>query len=264
MHPFHHSPSRAFLALFVALCAASAQTAPLNDTGITLCGGYPDGNTPAPCTPNPAGQDADYGRDAAAQAGVLTKIGGSADAANGFDFTKIANDGTALPASAVLGTNPGDWACTRDNVTGRVWEVKLDDTLQTRHRGHAYTWYDPASPDGNPGTIGDTTTCNATLGLSECNTSNYVSAVNAAALCGFNDWRMPTVKELEGIADRNRTNPAIDPDYFPNSPSSGFWSGSPFAYDSSFAWVVSFSQGSGGMGDRSSDISRVRLVRGGQ
>ncbi|MCL4758069.1 MAG: DUF1566 domain-containing protein [Rhodocyclaceae bacterium] len=248
------------LALLGALCAAPAQAAPLNDTGITFCGAYPSGNTPAPCTPNPTGQDADYGRDAAAQAGVLPKLGGGSA---GFDFTKIANDGSELPAGAALGPNPGDWACTRDNVTGRVWEVKLDDALQMRHQSHTYTWYDPASPDGNPGAVGTTGTCNATLGVSECNTANYVAAVNAAQLCGYTDWRMPTVKELEGIADRNRTNPAIDPDYFPNTPSWPFWSGSPYAGYSSYAWFVYFNDGHAGYDPRSLS-NLVRLVRGGQ
>jgi hypothetical protein len=248
------------LSMLAPLPGPAAAGGALNDTGITLCGAYPSGNTAAPCTPNPAGQDAGYGRDAAAQAGVLTKVGaGSA----GFDFTKIANDGTELPAGAALGPNPGDWACTRDNVTGRVWEVKLDDALQMRHQNHTYTWYDPASPDGNPGTLGTTGTCNTTLGVSECNTANYVSAVNTAQLCGFTDWRMPTVKELEGIADRNRTNPAIDPDYFPNTPSSYFWSGSPNAGNSGYAWVVYFSNGRASYYGRSSNL-HVRLVRGGQ
>jgi hypothetical protein len=42
-------------------------------------------------------------------------------------YTKIANDGSELPDSATLGTNPTDWACTKDNKTGLIWEVKTDD-----------------------------------------------------------------------------------------------------------------------------------------
>lgn len=251
------------LVLFGALCAAPAQAVPLNDTGITFCGAALNGNTAAPCTPNPAGQDANYGRDAAAQAGVLSKVGGSANAANGFDYTKIANDGSELPAVADIGGDASDWACTRDNVTGRVWEVKVHNALQTRHQDHTYTWYDPASPDGSPGTVGTTGTCNATLGVNECNTANYVAAVNAAQLCGFTDWRMPTVKELEGISDLNRMNPAIDPDYFMITPSSDFWSGSPYAGSSNDAWYVNFGSGYAYFNLRS-DTLHVRLVRGGQ
>ena len=241
------------------LAPAQAQTRPLNDTGITFCGAYPSGNTAAPCIPNPTGQDADYGRDAAAQAGVLPKTGGGSA---GFDFTKIAHDGTELPDGAALGPNPDDWACTRDNVTGLFWEVKLDDALQMRHQSHTYTWYDPASPDGNSGAVGTTGTCNATLGLNACNTANYVTAVNAAQLCGYSDWRMPTLKELEGIADQGRFSPAIDPDYFPNTSALQFWSGSPYVLNSSQAWLILFNYGYANQGSRSLAF-RVRLVRGG-
>ena len=101
--------------------AVVAQTKPLNDTGITFCGGATSGNS-SPCLgTEPAGQDKNYGRDAAAIAGTLTKIGGSAGAVgrgpNGFDFTKITNDGSVLSAAAtplatIGGSGPKDWACT--------------------------------------------------------------------------------------------------------------------------------------------------------
>ena len=35
-------------------------------------------------------------------------------------YTKIANDGSKLPDSATLGSNPKDWACTQDNKTETV------------------------------------------------------------------------------------------------------------------------------------------------
>ena len=107
----------------------AAQTKPLNDTGINFCGGASSGNN-SPCLgADPAGQDRNYGRDGAARMGALpAKIGGSAGAVdgspNGFDFTKIANNGTTLLPGAGLGTAATDWACTRDNVTGLIWEVK--------------------------------------------------------------------------------------------------------------------------------------------
>jgi hypothetical protein len=44
--------------------------------------------------------------------------------AKGFDYSKIANDGSVLIAGAALGTAPVDWACTKDNITGLTWEVK--------------------------------------------------------------------------------------------------------------------------------------------
>lgn len=119
----------------------SAQAGPLNDTGIDLCGAYPSGNTAAPCTPTPAGQDRQYGRDAAAEAGVLYKVGGGS---KGFDFTRVCNSGEhansgACPANPALGSGANEWGCTYDNNTGLMWEVKVDNAAHLRHQSHTYT-----------------------------------------------------------------------------------------------------------------------------
>ena len=227
---------------------------PLNDTGITWSGSHPNGNS-STCNPaDPAGQDCHYGRDAAAMAGTLQKVGGGGA---GFDYTKISNSGNELPASAVLGDGPGDWACTRDNVTGLVWEVKTTSGL--RSMAHTYSWHDSNSPDGNPGT-GNGGACE---NPGRCDTGRYVQDVNAIQLCGYNDWHMPTIKGLESIVDFGRSNPAIDPGYFPNTPSWGVWSGSPYAGSSSSAWGVRFHYGYADENTRDS-FFRVRLARGGQ
>ncbi|CAK0752417.1 conserved exported hypothetical protein [Gammaproteobacteria bacterium] len=211
----------------------------LNDTGITQC--QDDGGIWGTCTAATSGdsavnprQDGRYGRDAAAAAGQLTKIGAGAA---GFDFTKIANDGSELPASAVLGTGPKDWACTRDNVTGFLWEVKTNDG-GVRDKYNTYTWDD---------------------------TGSLVTAVNATGLCGFNDWRLPTIKELTGIVHYGigYPGPTINLTYFPNTLASGFWSASAGAYDSDGAWYVNFGYGYA-YGDDKSNAFQVRLVRAGQ
>jgi len=115
---------------------AGTVTRKLNDTGIDRCAdGLADINRVCPVAGYP-GQDGDFGRDAAARAGTLLKAGGGAA---GFDFTKIANNGSVLPASAVRGSEPNDWACTRDNVTGLIWEVKNLGGL--RDSRNIYAWY---------------------------------------------------------------------------------------------------------------------------
>lgn len=256
--------------LCLALPTAHAQTHPLNDTGITWSGEAVSGNATA-CDPaQPAGQDCHYGRDASARSGTLpAKVGGSTPnngVANGFDFTKISGSGNTLPASAALGSGAGDWSCTRDNVTGLIWEIKVDDAAHPRHMGHTYTWYntDPATSGGTDGALGNTTTCGDTLSGQQCNTQHYVAAVNTTGLCGHADWRMPTVKELESLADLGRVNPTIDPDYFPNTPPSNFWTSSPYASNIlGLKWVVVFDYGISGINDYSNSYS-VRLVRGGQ
>jgi hypothetical protein len=60
----------------------------------------------------------------------------------GTGYTKIANDGSELPDSAVLGTKPTDWACTKDNKTGLIWEVKTNDR-GLRDTWKRYFWYNP-------------------------------------------------------------------------------------------------------------------------
>ncbi len=239
-------------------------TGELNDTGIVRTVAWAGlGSTPeqaAFCDPDhPAGQDCQFGRDAQALAGELTKVGGGNA---GFDFTKIANDGTELPSSASLGSGPNDWACTRDNVTGLIWEVKQADRDDLRYEGHTYTWYDPASPDGNPGSQ-DGGNCSG----SDCDTTGFVQAVNDQGLCGASDWRMPTRLELHGLVDYGRFEPGVglllDAGYFPGTFGEEFWSGSPSAKNSSNAWHVDFGRLSGHVDDNDGRglAYHVRLVR---
>jgi hypothetical protein len=228
-------PILAFVLTLPAL--ALAQTGRLNDTGITECHNDSGATTAAVATDTGthSRQDCRYGRDTAAVAGMPKNGAGS----KGFDFTKIANNGTALPADAALGSGPTDWACTRDNVTGLIWEIKTTSGL--RSQSHTYTWYDsnPATNGGNAGTESGGS-C-ATSG--RCDTEKYVADVNAAGLCGATDWRMPAKKELLSIVDFGRYDPSIDQGHFPNTPASYFWSATVEAGYSRYAWTVSFYSG---------------------
>jgi hypothetical protein len=76
------------------------------------------------------------------------------------------------------------------------------------------------------------------------------------------DWRLPSIGELKTLIVENQ-KPTIDQQAFPNTPSSWFWSGSPNANDSNFAWRVFFHYGGANYINQYYN-NHVRLVRGGQ
>lgn len=241
----------------LALLGLGSRAAELNDTGQTLC--YSDTGTVLPCSVS--GQDGRYGRDAAAAAGLLSKIGAGAA---GFDYTKIANNGSALPADANLGTTPTAWACTLDNVTGLMWEMKTSSAQTSfglRNTVQTFTWYSTAANNGgNAGSVG-TDTCHGSLPgtPSQCNTASYVLAVNGTGLCGHSDWRLPTLKELGGLAI---SRAGINTTYFPNT-QGNYWSASNYAANPADAWSVNFLNGFSSNAIKANS-GYVRLVRGGQ
>ncbi len=228
----------------------------LNDTGILFCSD--DSTNTANCATVSADggaqprQDARYGRDAAVVAGKLPKAGAGE---GGFDFTAL--DASGQPTTPTAGASPHP--CVRDNLSGLIWEVKTADG-GLRDQDWTYSWYDSVhNYSGNAGTANGGI-CQTT---GRCDTEKYVADVNAAALCGYTDWRMPSRQALQGIVHLWRIDSTIDPTYFPNTVSSYFWSGSPAAYYSYNAWFVDFGYGGVNGEDRSHDY-RVRLVRGDQ
>jgi hypothetical protein len=97
---------------------------------------------------------------------------------------------------------------------------------------------------------------------------------------GHADWRLPMIDELKGlvycsseqpktwnnsgnICEGGYEKPTIQAEAFPNTPSSNFWSGSPYADYSYYAWYVYFYSGDADYSYRSDGL-QVRLVRGGQ
>jgi len=194
----------------------------LNDTGITQCVDDTDGQQEDDVDPwldcpvaGFPGQDAEVGRDAAHN--------DDTDGVAGFSYTKISNSGAALPASAELGDGPTDWACTRDNVTGLIWEAKTADGGLHDSRWW-YLWFDPnPATNGGYSGRGDTVPSNEKcFEPGRCDTAKYVEDVNRTRLCGFSDWRLPTIEELSTLVMRKSqgedmgNSRHIDPTYFPN------------------------------------------------
>ena len=217
----------------------------LNDTGIAWGGNYRSGNNSTCTGETITQQDCRHGRDARAAAGTLTKVGGGAA---GFDFTKLDINGNALSASAT------NHRCVRDNHTGLIWEVKTNDG-GIHDRDNRYRW-------GGKTALVTQQARDDGWGRFYNDWDTLVDGSNSESLCGFNDWRVPTLKELMTISHKGVHNPSIDSNYFPNTRSRGYWSSSPYAYSSYSAWIVHFYYGYDG--SLRSDYSFVRLVRGGQ
>ncbi len=151
-------------------------------------------------------------------------------------YSKIANDGSLIAISIALGSNTTAWACTRDNVTGLIWEVKTDDG-GVRDKNNLYSWYESISS----GVTGYLNYGSCSGGIS-CDTNGYVQASNVRKLCGFTNWRLPTKTELMSLININQV-PNINPTYFPNTVNSWFWSSTLAADNAANVDVVSFYDG---------------------
>jgi hypothetical protein len=129
-------------------------------------------------------------------------------------FNKLNAEGQILPNTAT------EWVAIQDNETGLIWEVKTNDGgLQESQ--HTYTWYNPDAEIVGKENGGHCQGC-------RCDTAAYVEAINKMRLTGANNWRVPTIDELESLLK------SIDKRYFPHIQPDWYCSSTPHSLENQF------------------------------
>lgn len=170
-------------------------------------------------------------------------------------YVAIGPDGEPLEGT------PGENDCVLDQFIGLTWEVKSDQS-GLRDWRNTYSWYNPE--ESYKGELDYRGVKNGGVCAgSDCNTTAYVEAVNAAGYCGHSDWRMPNRNELGSISDPRKPGnpPTINLNFFPHTQPEEYWSGNDYQFQYDTAWRWSFEFGHDRV-DWKASPGRVRLVRG--
>ncbi len=135
--------------------------------------------------------------------------------------------GVAWPSPRFTAGTGTEADCVTDNLTGLMW-VKTPDSI-TR------TW------------------------------QQAIDYANGLSLCGYTDWRLPNVNELESLINAEQSNTAtwLNTQGFSNVQSDDYWSSTSYADGTGGAWVVNM--WGGGVGSSyKSYYDYVWPVRSGQ
>ena len=176
---------------------------------------------------------------------------------------------SSLTGSTCIGnrfTSTDSGATVTDALTGLVWE-KQDGTVggssdlsDPQNVNNEYSW-STGAPYAENGTAFTTFLMDAVTGL------------NVAGFAGANDWRLPTLAELQSILLVACTtsgcgclaNPCIDPTFGPTQnalSAGGYWSATSWVTNPSFAWNVPFDYVNVYAPSKTA-LAFVRAVRGG-
>ena len=107
--------------------------------------------------------------------------------------------------------------------------------------------------------IGQSGTSCETGSASGVNWQNALTEAQNSTIGGYNDWRLPNVKELYTLVEMRCYSPSINTTIFPNTTNNNYWTSSPDVGVSGNAWTIT-SYGEAFRLDQSS-LYNVRLVR---
>lgn len=199
---------------------------------------------------------------------ILTACGGGGGASDGGTTATglIPDSGQTLCYYDITYDNfynPSSSTCLSP---GSAWQPDGQDAF--------YSINLPSYTDNGDGTIDDNVTGlswqKCTLGESgtDCNTGSASSLIWSDALsqCASlnlagTGWRLPTVYELTQLVDYGESLTTINSTVFPGTNPAPYWTSTVHATQSSWAWYVSFSQGTTGVNNQSQTY-KVRCVRG--
>ena len=178
----------------------------------------------------------------------------------------IGSDGAVQAGLTLSYTDNGDGTIT-DNNTGLMWEKK-DDSGGIHDKDNTYTWCGGS--------------CGLTFGMDGTITTTFLATLNGG-FAGYTDWRIPNVKELQGIINYERVLHSVDSTFDQSATCTGctdvssttcsctapsnYWSSTTYGDGlcrgcGLFAWFVSFADGSVNA-DGKPAAFHVRAVRGG-
>jgi hypothetical protein len=125
-----------------------------------------------------------------------------------------------------IGTGGSVW----DRTTGRTWMIPVTDD------GHPVSWSGALAA---------------------------IERLNRRGAMGFEDWRLPNIRELESLCDLNRHSPALAIGGHSASLQEGYWSATTSLYEPRYAWVLYTRDGAVGVGYKAKADFHVMAVRSG-
>lgn len=255
----------------------SADTA-LNDTGFTTFSNESAFNLNSEPASHP-GQDASFGSDIQSnpdfdgeKAFNFTKLDGDGNelSASAPNWSCVRDNNTGLVWEVKQHENPYTPGVKDDEETeeDETVEHSVQYPYAYRSKDFAYFWYSENNKNtgGSKGFQGYeiddlvnpiTAFCAFVPGEDEdgnklvnrnytlfCNMDVYVKEANKFALCGYQNWRVPTVGQLRDLANyQSNYSAMLDERYFPHNQAADYLSSNPSPEKDGSAYCFSFKEG---------------------